>query len=389
MTDLVRIKEIAFGMRKGVESFVKRYFLNSINIGKEPRIKVLRGFRGLGKTTALLQLMEENAIYFSMDHSVVADTTLYDVSREFVQEGYKILLIDEVHYYPAWKRDTKALYDEFQDLTLVLSGSAPLAFEPERRYEIIDVMPLSLREFAHLQGKEIESTEAWKSQDETLRFLASNNWIYEYYKTYMSGGAFPLYFTYKEKTLKSIYNSIRKSIKEDAPFFARVDGEMIRAMERLIVFLSSTTLGELSIHSLSKILQLSKHKTYEIVSLMEAMGILRLIKPYGKGAKLVRGEPKLMFSHPVMRAAVCNELGAQPNIGALREELAVFSFIGRGWNVSTIKGMKKSPDYIVEKNGERCVVEIGGPSKGRNQLKEINADSFVITDRELITLAIF
>lgn len=111
-----------------------------------------------------------------------------------------------------------------------------------------------------------------------------------------------------------------------------------------MLFLASASLGEFSIHSLSKTLELSKHKTYEVVGLLESMRILRLVKPLGKGAKMMRGEPKLMFYHPVLRVSVCNALGIEANTGALREELAVFSLCGRGWAVNTIKGMKRNPD---------------------------------------------
>jgi len=389
MIDLGKIKEVAFGLAKGIESLNRRYFLKDVLIGREPRIKVLRGFRGVGKTTSLLQIMGDKAMYFSMDHPAVAEYSLYELGDSFVKAGYNLLLVDEIHYYENWKRDAKALYDEFPHLTMVLSGSAPLAFEPERRYEIIDVDPLSLMEFVHLAGKEIESTESWKDQDETLRFLAYNSWLYEYYGNYMAGGAFPTYFSYKEKTLPSVYGSIRKSVKEDAPFFAKVDGETIRGMERLLLFLGSAHLGEFSLHSLSNTLGLSRHKTYEAVNLLETMKILRLVRPGGEGAKLVRGDPKLMFYHPVLRAAVCDALGVEPNLGALREELAVFSFCGRGWKVSTIRGLKKNPDYLIEKGKERFIVEIGGPSKTRSQLKGFSEKTLIIDDKQLITLALF
>jgi len=388
MINLSKIKEVAFGLLKNTEGYKARYFLNKIT-PDEPRIKVLRGFRGVGKTTALLQLMNEKAIYFSMDHPAVTEHSLYEVSEAFVKSGYTLLLIDEVHYYKEWKRDTKAIYDEFSNVSIVLSGSAPLALEPERRYELLEANPLSLREFAYLSGREIPSNESWRTQDETIRFLAKENWLYEAYNVYMNGGAFPAYFSYKEKILPAIYNSIRKSIREDAVFFARVDGEMVSGMERLLVFLASASLGEFSINSLSSTLGLTKHKTYEIVGLMESMKILRLIRPAGQGAKMVRGDPKLMFSHPLLRKAICHTLGVEANLGALREELAVFSLLNRGWSVRTIKGRKHNPDYIIEKGKEKIVIEIGGPSKSRKQLRGIAGQTMVLDDKQLICLAFF
>ncbi|MFH1246911.1 MAG: AAA family ATPase [Candidatus Micrarchaeota archaeon] len=389
MVNVAKIIESSKTLARNVDGLAKRLFLNNLQVGKEPRIKVLRGFRGVGKTTALLQMVDENTVYFSMDDPLVQGESLYDIGSALFKSGFKTLLIDEIHYFPEWRRHTKSLYDSYPNTGIVLSGSAPLAFEPERRYEIINIDPLSLGEFYHLARKAIGTTEAWRSVDDSINFIVKNKEIHAMYEKYLAGGAFPIFFSYGEKTLNGIYNSINKSIREDAPFFARVDGEAIRAMNRTIFFLASSTLGEYSVNSLSNTLDLKKDKTNSIITLLEDMRILRLVRPFGKGAKLVRGEPKLMFYHPVMRKAVCNELKLEANIGAIREELAVFCFDQRQWKVNTIKGMKHQPDYVIEKRGEQLVVEIGGPSKKRTQLKEFGEKTLVITDQQLMALACF
>ncbi len=387
--DIEELKKIAIGLAENAKHLHRRSFLDKVQVGREPRIKVLRGFRGVGKTTALLQLMSDDAMYFSMDDALVKGHSLYEVGTTLLKIGFKTLLIDEIHHYANWKQDTKSIYDSYPRAGLVLSGSAPLAFEPERRYEIIEVNPLSLSEFASLKGKLFEKTESWRSTDESIRFSVKYSEMDSYYYQYLNGGAFPLYFSYVEKTLESIYASINTSIKQDAIFFGRIDGEAITAMEKLVLFVASASLGEFSVNSLSNTLDISKYKVYDIVKLLENMRILRLVRPYGKGAKLVRGEPKLMFYHPVMRSAVCDALQIKPDIGAIREELAAFCFAGRGWKINTIKGMKKQPDYVIEKGSERMVVEIGGPSKKKNQLKEFSETTLVINDQQLMSLACF
>src|SRR3989338_165202 len=310
----LEIREIAMRLAKTVEAFKKRYFLLRVLVGKEPRIKVLRGFRGLGKTTSLLQLFgSSHSIYFSMDNPYVQLHSIYALGKKLVMEGHNVLLIDEAHHYKNWKMDTKALYDEFPGLTIIISGSAPLAFEPERRYEIIEVEPLSILEFSELKGDliNVQDKDAWLSVDKTLEIIAATPKIYEVYTAYMNGGAFPTFFSYNEKTLESIFNSIQKSVSEDAVFLQNVDGDLILQMGRALVFLATSKLGEFSINSLAGTLGIPKNKAYHLVHILELMRILRLVKPYGRGAKLVRGDPKLMFYHPVMRKAVCRSLGLE------------------------------------------------------------------------------
>ena len=388
--DLIGIKESALRLVKSVEGLKKRDFLSTIEIHSEPRIKVLRGFRGVGKTTALLQIMDDKMIYFSMDNPYVGLHSLYEIGKKFILEGNKVLLIDEIHHYKKWKEETKALYDEFPKCSIIVSGSAPLAFEPERRYEIIDVNQLSISEYAKLsKGYEVKKNDAWRNIDNSVAFLARNDWAYEVYSEYLNGGAFPTFLTYKSKTLDSIYNSIQKSIREDAVFLPNVDGELIYQMHRALVLIASSCLGEFSINSFSNILGISKNKAYHMINLLESMKILRMIKPYGGGAKLVRGDPKLMYYHPILRIAICKMLGAKPDTGAVREEMAVFALGARNWKVSTIKGMKKSPDYIIEKGKEKIIIEIGGKSKKDKQLKGFSEDALKIEDRQLIMLGLF
>ncbi len=388
--DLTKIKEVSLSLAKNAEKFLPRYFLKKIALGREPRIKVLVGFRGVGKTTALLQCLKENGIYLSFDHPYIIGNSLYELGSLLVKNGYQNLFMDEVHYYPSWKEESKALYDEFPQLNLLLSGSAPLAFEPERRYELIAVDPLSLKEFLYLQGREISSPpEAWQNLDASLKVLAENQDLYEAFQRYLRGGAFPIYFTYQEKTLSSLYYSIRKSLREDAPFFAKISGEEILAMEKLLLSLATSPPGEFSIYNLSQRLGLKKHTGYMLVSLLEKMKVLRLVRPYGRGPKIVRGEPKLLFYHPNLRSAVCEVYGYKAEVGALREELAVFALSHRGWKVHTLKGLKKNPDFFLTRGKEKVILEVGGSAKTAKQLAGFREKTILLEERQLIVSALF
>ncbi|MFH0927499.1 MAG: AAA family ATPase [Candidatus Micrarchaeota archaeon] len=387
--DLAKFEETSIRLAVAVQKLAKRDFLAKIALGKEPRIKILRGFRGVGKTTALLQLMEKGALYFSMDNPVVETNTLYEIGKKAAMAGYKALLVDEVHCYPNWKKDAKALYDEFPKLSIALSGSAPLAFEPERRHEMIEIEPLSLGEFMRLQGLKAAASDAWMDEKKAVEFTALNPEIYAHFSKYMQGGGFPAFFSFEEKTLGAIFNSITKSIRQDTAFAANVDGEIIAAMQKAVIFLASSLPGELSINSLSNILHLNRYKTGRAIELLSGMKIVRLIKPSGKGAKLVRQDPKMLFYHPNLRKAVCESIGTTADVGAMREELAAFFLNGRGWGIGTIRGMKKSPDYIIEKNGERIILEIGGKGKGKAQLSEFSGKKLVIREQGLLALGMY
>jgi len=390
--NLEQLRMLSLSLSKSVENLRKRSVVQAIisSLNSGLRIKILRGFRGVGKTTAMLHSFAHNstkAVYFSADSPAIKNHGVYNSGRDAITQGYLLLFIDEIHTYPNWRAEIKALHDENPNLKIVASGSAPLALVPERREELICLHPMNFSEYITIKtGETIVAKEEWLDKDKSIAFIASNPILEGEFYTYTKVGGFPLSIGLEEnKSLEAIYYSIKKSIREDAVFFLKLSKEKIFAMENLIIFLATSKPGELSITSLSSTLRVSKTVVYEIIDALERMEIIRIIRPFARGNALVRSEPKLLFFHPNMRFAVCQQLGIEPDKGAIREELAVFGFSERGWNVNTIKGEKKSPDYILGKGEKHLVVEVGGENKSRKQLKGFDS-SLVITDYQLMAL---
>ncbi len=393
--DSKELLKTAIRLGENVKHLKPRYIFARLKsrIFKEPRIKLVRGFRGAGKTTLLLQLFNEfrdKAIYLSADSPIIAEEKLYDVLKSLISEGYSLLLVDEIHKYPDWRRDIEAIYDEFPKVGIVCSGSAPLALIPERREELISIAPMGFKEFLELKYKfNIFVKDEWKDEKKSLEIVARNSPAIEaYFREYLRVGGYPISMAYSlNDSLNAIYYSIRKSIYEDAPSILKMSQEKAFAMNKILTFLATSEPGNLSVNTIASITEMSKSTVYELLNALEKMQIIRIIRPRGKGAKLVRGSPKMLFYHPNLRFAVCNALGVEPSIGGLREELAAFSFSERGAKIFTIKGARKEPDYYVGRP-YNLVVEIGGPGKTRKQIKGFKK-GLVIKPEQLIVLSSF
>lgn len=111
----------------------KRYLYSRINWNA--RFIGIRGARGVGKTTMLLQkIIEtheniEEALYISLDDMWFSTHTLEDLVGFLYSRGITDLYIDEVHKYPEWTRVLKNLYDFYPSLKIVYTGSALLAID--------------------------------------------------------------------------------------------------------------------------------------------------------------------------------------------------------------------------------------------------------------------
>ena len=84
----------------------ERYLLNKLPW--DNRLIGVKGARGVGKTTMLLQYIKKNygvsskALYISLDDLYFSENTLSDLVETFVLKGGEHIFLDEVHTYPNW-----------------------------------------------------------------------------------------------------------------------------------------------------------------------------------------------------------------------------------------------------------------------------------------------
>lgn len=89
-----------------IRSISKQIYWNSRLVG-------IKGARGVGKTTLLLQYLKQHyghdntALYVSLDNIWFSDNRLTTLADDFVKRGGKHLFLDEVHKYPSWSREIK------------------------------------------------------------------------------------------------------------------------------------------------------------------------------------------------------------------------------------------------------------------------------------------
>ena len=141
-------------------------FVRSImgKIDWNDRLIGIRGARGVGKTTLLLQRIKKylgntsNILYVSLDNLWFAEHSLLNLVDYFVKRGGKFLFLDEVHKYPNWSLAIKNIYDDFPHLKVVFTGSSLLEIlnaraDLSRRAIVYDIQGLSFREFLNITQK--------------------------------------------------------------------------------------------------------------------------------------------------------------------------------------------------------------------------------------------
>jgi predicted AAA+ superfamily ATPase len=88
----------------------------------------IKGIRGVGKTTMLLQYLKtqnlNKSLYVTADHPWFYTKNLLDTAEEWHKMGGRLLIIDEVHKYKAWSSELKNIYDGFPDMQIIFTASS-------------------------------------------------------------------------------------------------------------------------------------------------------------------------------------------------------------------------------------------------------------------------
>ena len=95
-----------------------RYLYTEINW--DNRMIGIRGPRGVGKTTLLLQHIKQDlplsdALYVNADDLYFSEHRLIDLAERLVQQGIHYFFIDEIHKYKDWSKELKLIYDYFSE----------------------------------------------------------------------------------------------------------------------------------------------------------------------------------------------------------------------------------------------------------------------------------
>ena len=101
------------------------------------RLIGIKGTRGVGKTTSLLQYAKEkfgldrSCLFVNMNNFYFSQCNLVDFAGEFVKRGGKVLLIDQVFKLPDWSHALRTCYERYPNLKIVFSGSSVMRLKDE------------------------------------------------------------------------------------------------------------------------------------------------------------------------------------------------------------------------------------------------------------------
>ncbi|MFW5756267.1 MAG: ATP-binding protein [Tangfeifania sp.] len=347
------------------------------------RIIGLKGSRGVGKTTLLLQHIKKNykpsgkILYTSLDHFWFAENRLYHLADIFYKKGGEILFLDEVHRYPDWSVELKNIYDDFHDLKIVFTGSSLLHLEKSRadlsRRAVLYNMPgLSLREFLNFQTN--NSFPAYALQEivnnhvEIAISVMEKLKPLEFFQDYLNYGYYPFYLENIDSFHQKLSEAVHTVLEVDIPQFESIQTSHILLLKKLLQIISSSVPFKPNLQSISQRSGISINTLKKYIYLLDRANIISLLHADSKGMSNLSKPEKIFLQNTNL---MYNLSGENQNIGNLRETF----FLTNLKEVGKVEAAK-SGDFFVN---DKYTFEIGGKGKKQKQIKNIS-DSFIVKD---------
>ena len=368
---------------KSVPLEFKRYLFDRIN--KTNRLIAIKGARGTGKTTLLLQLAYEHkadeVLYIALDDLFFSENTLYSLAENFVKMGGKILLLDEVHKYPNWSRELKLIYDDFSNLQVIFTSSSILDIykgesDLSRRAVTYSLTEMSFREYLLFKEKidlpVFTLEEILENHMEICVSLIQQFTPFKYFSEYLRIGNYPYYENNVEEYYQKIRNTVNLILEVDLQETENLDYQTIAKLKRLLFVISSNVPFTPNIFKISESIQLNRNALVRALQLLDRAELIRSTYKQTKSISILNKPDKIWMHNTNLMYAIS---GNQVDTGTVRE-----TFFMQNFSNNHIISLPNKGDVLVDNT---FLFEIGGKNKTRKQILDLDKAFLVKDDIEI------
>ncbi len=351
---------------------LRRYLYDKINW--ENRVIAIKGARGVGKTTLILQHIKETfpdldkALYLSLDNLWFSNHSLMELVEYFYTHGGTHLFLDEVHRYPKWQTVLKNICDDYPDLHIVYTGSSMLEIDynqgdMSRRQVVYTLNGLSFREYLEFEG--VYSTEPFSleylldNHNRIASQLTSNIKVLTYFDKYLVSGYYPFYREMGDGFQSRLQETVNQVLYSDLPSVEDFSFNTIAKMRKLLMMLAERVPHIPKMVELYKALETTRDSGLKMLYILEKAQLVSLVGYQPRNYIAINKPDKILMNNPNLMYS----LTASADKGSIRESF----FHNQMSSVGEVL-LSNTGDFFVDR---KYTFEVGGKSKTYDQIKDV------------------
>lgn len=376
--------EFQENLLRAVKNDFRRYLHKQINWNQ--RMIAVKGMRGTGKTTLLLQHLKydlglpSSALYVTADHTWFYNHTLLETASDWYKQGGKLLIIDEVHKYKNWSVELKNIYDGLPDMQIIFSASSALDIyrgEADLSRRVVSYMlaGLSFREFLQFTGnadfESIRIEDIIKNHVDVSRIITNKLRPLPAFRKYLEVGYLPFFIEGDDTYFLKLNQIINTVIDSDLAYIAAYNSGTANKVKKLLGVIAESVPFKPNIAALARKLDLSRDSVYQYIYQLKDARLLNTLSTGGKGISTLQKPDKIFLENTNLAYA----LKEKPDIGNIREAFVFNQLINAGMEVNS----PKVGDFIFND----YTLEVGGKGKNSSQVKHL--EKYLIASDDIET----
>lgn len=296
---------------------VRRNLMDEINWND--RLIGIKGTRGVGKTTFLLQYAKEHfgtdrsCLYINMNNFYFQGHSVKKLAEDFYKQGGKVLLIDQIFKQSNWSHELRQCYDLYPELKIVFTGSSVMRLHedyPELR-DIIksyNLRGFSFREFLNVvTGNSFQVytlSDIIRHHESIVKEILLKTHPLNYFQDYLHHGFYP-FFMEKRNYSENLLKTMNMMIEVDILLIKQIELKYLSKIKKLLYLLAVDGPSAPNVSQLATDIRTSRATVMNYIKYLADSRLINMVYPEGesfpkKPSKIMMHNTNLMYSiYPV------------------------------------------------------------------------------------------
>lgn len=314
----------------------------------------IKGTRGVGKTTFLLQFAKEKygahdrrCLYINMNNFYFQGQGIAEFAAEFVNHNGKVLLIDQVFKQPNWSMELRKCYDLFPNLQIVFTGSSVMRLKDENPelngiVKSYNLRGFSFREFLNLQtGNSFPAyslQEILQSHEQIVKSILPKVSPSAYFMNYIHHGFYPFFLEHRNFS-ENLLKTMNMMTEVDILLIKQIELKYLTKIKKLFYLLAVEGSKAPNISNLAHDIETSRATVMNYIKYLADARLINIIYPVGED--FPKKPSKIMMHNSNLMYAIYS-------IQADTQDLMETFFVNSLWKDHTVNQGSKEHFFIVD-----------------------------------------
>jgi predicted AAA+ superfamily ATPase len=301
---------------------IKRELLKSIDWNQQ--LICIKGFRGVGKTTFLLDYIrktfpESNSVlYINLNNFYFTKRKISSFADEFAKKGGKVLLLDQIQKYPEWSADLKKCVAEIPELKIIFTSSPVLRIaegnpDLDGIASINHLEGLSFREYLnHQTGSNFgfyTFEELIKNHVKIAKRIVTEVRPLAFFDDYLKHGYFPYFMDDPNFYANRLLKHVNLALEIDVPYINQIELKYLSKLRKLLHIIAAETPFTPNVSKLATAVQTSRATVMNYLKYLKNAKLIHLLHSNGDSDQMKKPDKVYMHNTNLIYAIAPNNTG--------------------------------------------------------------------------------